>query len=295
MMTMNCSPVPPITTDIVSRLRDWEGRSELRSDDVTAAPARALAATLDCTDEFAKGDPLPPLWHWLHFLPSARQSEIGVDGHPKLGDFLPPVPLPRRMWAGGRLRWHAPVCLGDSLQRTSRIASVTHKSGRTGDLVFIVLQHEIARSGELLLTEEQDLVYRAPAQPGDPVHPPKAAPPEAVWSRELVPGPVLLFRYSALTFNGHRIHYDRPYATGAEGYPGLVVHGPLIATLLAELARGKRPDARVAAFSFKAVRPTSDLYPFRVCGQPAADGKTASLWAQDHEGALTMQAQIEFA
>jgi len=199
------------------------------------------------------------------------------------------------MWAGSRLQWHAPLQVGDAIQRTSRIASVAHKAGRTGDLVFVKVQHEVRRGSTPCISEEQDIVYRALAQPGDVSPAPEAAPTDAVWSREIVPDPVLLFRYSALTFNGHRIHYDRSYATEQEGYAGLVVHGPMIATLLVELARRERPGAQVAAFSFKAVRPTLDLHPFRVCGKPAADGKSAKLWAHDHEGWLTMQADIRFA
>lgn len=285
----------PLTPDVVANLRTWEGRSETLHDHAAAAPVRGLAATLDRQDaDPAAGSALPPLWHWLYFLPRAPQHEIGADGHPRLGGFLPPVPLPRRMWAGSRLQWHAPVRVEDALQRTTRIASVTHKAGRTGDLMFVVLRHEIASAGVLAITEEQDLVYRAPPQPGDPVPPPQRAPETAAWSREIVPDPVLLFRYSALTFNGHRIHYDRPYATEVEGYPGLVVHGPLLATLLVDLARRERPDARVTAFSFKAVRPTFDLHPFRVCGQPSADGSGAKLWVQDREGWLAMQADIQF-
>jgi 3-methylfumaryl-CoA hydratase len=286
---------PRITPEVLTQLRAWEGRSETLQDQATAAPLRGLAATLDRADpDPLAGDGVPALWHWLYFLPRAPQHEIGPDGHPRLGGFMPPVPLPRRMWAGGRLQWHAPVRVGEALQRSTRIVSLTHKTGRTGDLLFALLRHEITSGGVLAVTEEQDIVYRAPAQPGDPVPPPQAAPGDAAWSREIVADPVLLFRFSALTFNSHRIHYDRPYATGVEGYPGLVVHGPLIATLLVDLARRERPDARVTAFSFKAVRPTSDLHPFRVCGQPSADGTTAKLWAQDHEGWLTMQADIRF-
>lgn len=285
-----------ITPELLAHLRTWEGRSESFEEPATAAAVRALAATLDRDDDTpaSPGASLPALWHWLYFLPRAPQRDIGVDGHPRLGGFLPPVPLPRRMWAGGRLQWQAPLCVGQTLQRTTRIVSVTHKAGRSGDLVFLLLRHEIRSEGQLALTEEQDIVYRAPAQPGDPVPPPQAAPAEAEWSREIMPDPVLLMRFSALTFNGHRIHYDRPYATAVEGYPGLVVHGPLIATLLADLARRHRPEARVTGFSFRAVRPTTDLHPFRVCGVPAADGRSARLWAQDHEGWLTMQADIQF-
>ena len=284
-----------ITPELLAHLRTWEGRSETLRDDITAAPVRNLSATLDRDDPLpAAGTVLPPLWHWLYFLPSARQSEIGPDGHPRRGGFLPPVPLPRRMWAGGRLQWQAPLRVGEAVERTSRIASVTHKAGRTGDLVFVLVRHEVKNAQGVALTEEHDIVYRAAAQPGDPVPPPQAAPKDAAWSREIVPDDVLLFRYSALTFNGHRIHYDRKYVTEVEGYPGLIVHGPLIATLLADLARRQKPGAVLRSFSFKAIRPTFDLHPFRVCGQPTADGKGAQLWAQDHEGRLTMQAEAQF-
>jgi 3-methylfumaryl-CoA hydratase len=284
-----------LTPELLAQLRSWEGRSETLHDEVTAAPVRNLSATLDRDDPPpAAGTELPPLWHWLYFLPGHRQGELGPDGHARRGGFLPPVPLPRRMWAGGRLQWHAPLRVGEAVQRTSTIASVAHKPGRSGDLVFVVVRHALHNAQGPALTEEHDIVYRAAAQPGDPAPVPQAAPADAAWSREIVPDPVLLFRYSALTFNGHRIHYDRSYVTEVEGYPGLVVHGPLIATLLVDLARRERPGARFARFSFKAVRPTFDLHPFRVCGKPSADGCSAQLWAQDHEGWLTMQAEATF-
>ena len=285
-----------LTPELLSQLRSWEGRSETLHDEITAAPVRNLSATLDRDDPApAAGTALPPLWHWLYFLPSARQSELGPDGHPRRGGFLPPVPLPRRMWAGGRLQWDAPLRVGDKVERHSRIVSVNHKSGRSGDLVFVLVKHEVRNAAGLALTEEHDIVYRAAPRAGDPVPPPQPAPASAAWTREIVPDDVLLFRYSALTFNGHRIHYDRRYVTEVEGYPGLIVHGPLIATLLVDLARRQRPEARFRSFSFKAVRPTFDLHPFRVCGTPSADGKSAQLWAQDHEGWLTMQAEVQFA
>jgi 3-methylfumaryl-CoA hydratase len=240
---------------------------------------------------------LPQLWHWLYFLPLHRQSEIGTDGHPRRGGFLPPVPLPRRMWAGGRLTWakENPLAVGDAVRRFSRIESVSHKAGRTGDLLFVLVKHEVHNAKGLALTEEHDIVYRAAAQPGDPQPAPMASEESAAWQREIVPDDVLLFRYSALTFNGHRIHYDRRYVTEVEGYPGLVVHGPLIATLLTDLVRRHAPGAFMQRFEFKAVRPTFDLHPLRVNGQPSADGKAVRLWAQDHEGWLTMQATAELA
>ena len=287
-----------LDADTVAHLQAWVGRTETLTDELNAAPVRGLSATLDRDDPApGPGTVLPPLWHWLYFLPQHRQSEIGPDGHAKRGGFLPPVPLPRRMWAGGRLTWDAvnPLVVGDAVRRTSRIASVTHKAGRTGDLLFVLVRHEIANARGLSLTEEHDIVYRAVAQPGDPVPPPVAAEPGAAWQREIVPDDVLLFRYSALTFNGHRIHYDRRYVTQVEGYPGLIVHGPLIATLLVDLVRRHRPQAFVKGFQFKAVRPTFDLHPFRLNAQPSADGKTVRVWAQDHEGWLTMQGEVQLA
>lgn len=280
---------------LLARLGEWVGRTESHSDDITAAPPRALAATLNRDDPLpGPGTPLPPLWHWLYFLPTHRASEIGEDGHARRGGFLPPVPLPRRMWAGGRLQWEPanPLRVGDAARRVSRIASVKHKSGRSGDLVFVTVVHELHNAQGLALTEEHDIVYRDAPQPGETAPPPTAAPQDATWQRALTPDEVLLFRYSALTFNGHRIHYDRRYVTEAEGYPGLVVHGPLIATLLLDLLR-QHAGKPVRRFEFKALRPTFDGRLMRVNGQPAADSKTISLWAQDHEGWLTMQASAE--
>ena len=283
----------------LTHLQSWVGKTETILDDITAAPVRALSATLDRDDSapVAGSTVLPPLWHWLYFLPKQRQSEIGPDGHPKRGGFLPPVPLPRRMWAGGRLRWLSenPLLVGQAVRRASSIASVTHKAGRTGDLLFVLVRHEVHNAKGLALIEEHDIVYRAAAQPTDPVPPPVAAEQGAAWRREIVPDDVLLFRYSALTFNGHRIHYDRRYVTEVEGYPGLIVHGPLIATLLVDLLRRHTNDAFVKSFNFKAMRPTFDLHPLRLNGQPSADGKTVQLWAQDHEGWLTMQGTAELA
>lgn len=284
----------------LTKLQSWQARSETMSDIITAAPLRALSATLDRDDPAPEdGSAVPALWHWLYFLPHARQSEIGPDGHARRGGFLPPVPLPRRMWAGGRLRWEAgnPLRVGQQVQRVSTIRSVQHKSGRSGELLFVLVEHCFSNQDGLALTEEHDIVYRAAARPGDPVPPPQQPPlaGQAAWSRSIVPDDVLLFRYSALTFNGHRIHYDRRYVTQVEGYPGLIVHGPLIATLLLDLLRRQVQGARVVAFDFKALRPTFDLHPFSVHGKPREDGRTIDLWAQDHEGLLTMHATATVA
>jgi 3-methylfumaryl-CoA hydratase len=276
-----------------AELRAWVGRSETVRDQIGATPVAALTATLDHpAAPVVPGTPLPPLWHWLYFLPMHRQSEIGTDGHAQRGGFLPPVPLPRRMWAGSQFEFRAPIRVGDAVERTSTIADVSVKEGRTGRLVFVKVRHELRCNGaaEPALLEFHDIVYREAKQPGDVEPPPQPAPEGAVWHRELVPDDVLLFRYSALTFNGHRIHYDRRYVTTVEGYPGLIVHGPLIATLLLDLLRRQAPDADVASFRFKAVRPTFDLHPFSVNGAPQADGTTIRLWATDHDGWLTMDA-----
>ncbi|MFL6697874.1 MAG: MaoC family dehydratase N-terminal domain-containing protein, partial [Vitreoscilla sp.] len=217
-------------------LRGWVGKRETHTDVITAAPIAALAATLDRDDASADAQ-LPPLHHWLYFLPVAPMRQIGDDGHPARGGFLPPVPLPRRMWAAGRLQFHGPLRVGETVTRSSEITDVQAKDGKSGPLVFVTLRHELASGGALAVTEEQDIVYRGHPLAGSAPPAMKPAPLEAAWRREIHPDPVLLFRYSALTFNGHRIHYDRPYATGIEGYPGLVVHGPLLATLLADLVR----------------------------------------------------------
>ncbi len=277
-----------------SDLRRWIGKTESATDTVTATPYAALAATLDYPVERpAPGTPLPPLWHWLYFLPLYRQSDGGADGHAERGGFLPPVSLPRRMWAGSQFEFARPLCVGDQITRRSIIADVTEKSGRTGPLVFVKVRHEIHRAGDAApaLVEFHDLVYRESPIAGAAASPPAAAPTTPMWERTITPDPVLLFRYSALTYNSHRIHYDRRYVTEVEGYPGLVVHGPLIATLLLDLLRRKMPDAEVARFEFKAVRPLFDLHAFSVCGTTGA-GKTVQLWARDHEGWLTMDATV---
>jgi 3-methylfumaryl-CoA hydratase len=286
-----------MTSSAAPDLKAWIGRSETVGDVAAATPYAALSSTLDFPGTQsglrpAHGTELPPLWHWLYFLPLPLQSEIGPDGHPKRGGFMPPVPQPRRMWAGSDFVFHDTLRIGDALQRTSTIFDINEKSGRTGKLVFVKVRHEIRRNGsaDVALTEHHNIVYRDAPQPGDVAPPPQAAAAEYAWERRIVPDDVLLFRYSALTFNGHRIHYDRKYVTEVEGYPGLIVHGPLIATLLMDLLRRHQPDARVRRFEFKAVRPTFDTNPFSVHGQPSADGKSVQLWGRDHEGWLTMDA-----
>jgi 3-methylfumaryl-CoA hydratase len=280
----------------ISYLEKWIGKTETVTDQVTPTPIAALRATLDIEAPRPKpGDPVPPLWHWMYFLSIHKLSELDPDGHAKLGGFLPPIPLPRRMWAGGRFEFRRPLRVGETYTRTSRIVDVKQKEGRTGTLVFVFVRHEIGNAEGIALTEEQDLVYRAEAKPGDPAPLPRPAPAGAAWERVVKPEDVLLFRYSALTFNGHRIHYDRRFATETEGYPGLVVHGPLIATLLLDLLRRHMPEARVTKFEFRSVCPLFDTASFSLHGKPESDGKTISLWASDPDGDLAMLALARVA
>lgn len=281
-------------------LRGWIGRSETRRDVARNPPALALAATLDRADLAQRlqspGAALPPGWHWLYFLPNEPQSALGPDGHAARGGFLPPVALPRRMWAGSRLEFRAPIAFDAPLERVSTIAGVVRKSGRSGALVIVTVRHEIGAAGTLAVTDEHDIVYREAPPPGDTAAKP-AAPAEparmAGFRRTIVPDPVLLFRYSALTFNGHRIHYDWRYATEVEGYPGLVVHGPLQATLLLDLLDRELPAARVTRFAFRALAPLFDNAPFDVCG--AREGPAVRLWTHAPDGRVAMDATAELA
>jgi 3-methylfumaryl-CoA hydratase len=275
----------------IAQLEEWIGKTETATDLVSPTPLAALSATLDRDDPAPRpGDPLPPAWHWLFFLPLHRQSELAQDGHARLGGFLPPVPLPRRMWAGNHMEIHRPLRVGETITRTSRIASVKYKEGRTGPLVFVLVRHEIANESGLAITEEHDIAYRDHARPGEISPEPPVAPAEAAWERTISPNDVLLFRYSALTFNGHRIHYDRRYAIEVEGYPGLVVHGPLIATLLLDALRRNVPEAHVARVEFRAVSPLFDTAPFAVsCARQ--DKHTVRMWARNANGGLAMDAR----
>ena len=286
----------PSTATSSDHLRQWIGRTEQREDAITAAPLAGFIAMLDRADDVvpAIGSALPPLAHWLYFLPQALQRDIGADGHPNRGGFLPPVPLPRRMWAGGRLSFEHALRVGDTATRRSTIASVATKEGRSGTLVFVTVAHEISHARGIALREEHDIVYRDNPRPGAAAPTPALARSDEDFGRSIRPDPVLLFRYSALTFNGHRIHYDRDYVTRVEGYPGLVVHGPLIATLLLDLVRREMPNAVIASFEFKAASPLFDIDSFGVCGKRETDGSVA-LWARNHLGQLAMTARAVLA
>jgi 3-methylfumaryl-CoA hydratase len=278
----------------ITHLNQWIGRSEARDERLSPFPSNALAATLNRGDPpYADGMDLPPLWHWLHFLPISALNEAGPDGHPARGGFLPPVPLPRRMWAGSRLSFLKPLLIGETCHRISTVTKVEHKTGKSGDLVFVTVRHEIAGENGPAIEEEHDIVYRGMATSDAAAPLPVVAPVGADWAFPVTPDPVLLFRYSALTFNSHRIHYDLDYVTKEEGYSGLIVHGPLIATLLLDGLRRARPETRVERFSFRAIAPTFHIDPFTVRGQVMTSG-SARLWAEKR-GELTMDGAAEFA
>jgi 3-methylfumaryl-CoA hydratase len=270
----------------------WIGRTERCSDDITARPLLAYAATLDRDDPAPQpGEPLPPGTHWLFFLPASRQSDLSPDGHAERGGFLPPVALPRRMWAGGRLMFHDALQVGDRAERVSTIKAVTERRGRSGRLCFVLVEHRISTARGLAIVEEHDIVYReGPASGAANASVPRTAPPgESVWHRTIVPDDVLLFRYSALTFNAHRIHYDRRYVTQVEGYPGLVVHGPLQATLLLDLMRRERAEARLREFAYRALAPLFDTDRFTLNGRPRGSG-FAELWTAGPDGSPAVSA-----
>ena len=279
------------TTDL-DRFTQWIGRTETRHDVASPAPLASLSALLDRDDPQPRsGDIAPPLAHWLYFLPNYRNSDAGEDGHVARGGLLPEMPLPRRMWAGSRLEFVKPLRVGSEIERLSTIRDVKVKSGRSGALVFVTVHHEVRDAMGTVLTDEHDIVFRGP---GTLANAPQPAPAQAPWQREIRPDPLLLFRYSAVTFNGHRIHYDHPYVTKVEGYPGLVVHGPLIATLLVDLLRRNKPGVHLRKYAFRALRPLYDTAPFHTCGAPDEAARTAKLWTRDAEGAMTMDATAEW-
>jgi 3-methylfumaryl-CoA hydratase len=277
------------------RLRAWVGRKESKADTVTPWPVVGLTATLDRNDPApGPGDAIPPGWHWLYFLEARPVSELGQDGHPRVGGFLPATGLPRRMWAGGRIDFRRPLRIGDAIRRDSEIVSIEPKEGRSGKLVFVTVRHTVSAAGEIAVVEEHDIVYREAAKPGDPVPTPRPAPRDASWRRELTADPVMLFRYSALTFIGHRIHYDLDYCRQVEGYPGLVVHGPLQTLLILDLCR--RSDPRpVRRLDYRALHPVFHFERFSVNGTPTPDGAKAQLWTANAAGDIAMQATACFA
>jgi 3-methylfumaryl-CoA hydratase len=284
-------------------LRQWIGKQQTEHDTITAAPLRMMRATLNWPESDTQAltkMPLPALWHWLFFLPSPQQSSLGPDGHAQRGGFLPPVPLPRRMWAAGQFEFFKDLYLGDAITRTSTIDDVSVKTGRSGALCFVRVRHEVSSVQGLALREFHDIVYR-PAPDTSAANATEAqsqarfeTAPSAQHSETIVPSDTLLFRYSALTFNAHRIHYDRRYVTEVEGYPGLIVHGPLMATLLANKVQALNPQHKLSRFEFRALKPVFDLQPFDVCAaavERTGENAEQTLWIKDFEGHVNLRAR----
>jgi len=276
----------------IDHLRQWIGRSEEREEVAAPAPFERLAALLDYPAPPWPAGQAPPLGRWLAFLPGAPQSQLGEDGHARLGGFLPPIPLPRRMWAGSRVEQRQPLRLMTPLCQTTTVADVALKQGGSGAFIRLTLRYEVYEGQDLSLREHQDLIYRPAA--GPPREAPPAAPPppapDSDYQRAISPDPTLLFRFSALTYNAHRIHYDREFARNVEGYPGLVVHGPLQAMLLIDLYQRQHPSATIARFTCRAQRPLFEEAPFTLKGRATEDG--AALWTEDADGFVCMEASV---
>jgi len=273
----------------------WIGRTRRVTGDIAAFPVNALAATLGHASAGATdGTPVPPLWHWLYFLPLLRPEQTRHDGHALGDDFMPPIALPRRVWAGSTFFWKAgnPLRVGERVTRLSRIESITPKPGRSGELVFVKVVHEFHNPRGVSLINEHLTAYRgAPKESSSGDADAGRADTQAPWHRQLVPDAVLLFRFSALMFNAHRIHYDQPYATEQERYPALLVQGPLLAVLLLDLLQREAPRAALRSLEVKALRPAFVDRPLHLRGRP--DGRSVHLWAADDEGRTTMSAKAE--
>ena len=282
--------------------QDWLGRSEEAFDTITASPLARFNATLDRDDPKPQhNDPLRPGAHWLYFLPTTHQSELGPNGNPQVGDFLPPIDLPRRMWAGGKLTFHQDLKVGERAKKISTVASITPKEGRSGRLMFVTVRYDHFGESGLALSENHNIVYREAAQPGAAKAAPKAGnktqktPGNAVWRQEILPDPRLLFRFSALMFGAARIHYDHRYVTETEGYPGLIVNARMVLVMLLELCGREWPGKSMTSFTYRCL---STLYcnsPFSIEGEPAADGKSVKLWALNDQGGIAIDAEATFS
>lgn len=286
---------------MMNNFEAWIGKKETYQDICNDKPIAMMQAVLD-----QYGQPmneLPLLFHWLYFLPVTNQSDLAEDGHPKKGNFLPPIPFPKRMWAGGRLKFHTPIRVDQQLRRESEIMKIEFKQGRSGDLYFVTVQHSIYADDKLAIVEEHDIVYReansnlkntASTQTENKNVSEKStlSPRSFSYKKSFPITTTTLFRYSALTFNGHKIHYDRKYCTEVEGYPGLVVHGPLLATLLLHVLTQEYPNKQVDSFEFRAVKPVFDFNEFYVCGDIQSDN--GELWIEHIDGQTAMQASVNF-
>lgn len=279
-------------------LKQHIGRRQVSTDVATAVPANLLRLALSRPEpELRTGDALPPGWHGLYFLPQYAPHELRPDGTPMDAGVIPPMPLPRRMFAGERFRFHRPIRIGDALTRETELTDIAVKSGGTGTLVFATVVNRISTPAGLALEEERRTAFREPVKAGERNVAPRRedAPADVPWRRRIEPNPILLFRFSALTFNSHRIHYDRPWAMDVEGYPGLLVHGPLTSTLLIDFARDENPGRTVVSYTTQARAPLFDTAGFELRGRPAADGHGCELWAVTPEGTVAMSAQAELA
>lgn len=273
-------------------LKKWIGKQETVTDVINPTPARLMQAVVGNTVDISLGAELPPLWHWLYFLSAQLQDQLGRDGHPKLGGFLPPVDLPRRMWAGGRFKFERPLRFGETVTKKSTIISIELKDGRSGPLCFVTVTHSFYVNNTFCFSEEHDIVYREDPSP-NAAKPTAVMPPSgATWEITISPDPVMLFRYSALTFNGHRIHYDRQYCREVENYPDLVFHGPLTATLLIGSVFERSSGQYAQSFRFRAIAPLFDTQPFQI--KSKTSGEEVTVWAETPDGALAMQATVEF-
>ena len=279
-------------------LKAHVGRRESAIDTVTAAPANLLRLTFGRDEpEFQPGDVLPSGWQCLYFLPRFTPDALRLDGSPRDTGVVPPMPLPRRMFAGERFRFHRSIRIGDSVRRETELTDISVKSGSTGTLVFATVVQRIFTPEGLAIEEERRTVFREEVKAGERNQAPRreTAPGDVPWRRSITPDPVLLFRFSALTFNSHRIHYDRPWAMEREGYPALVVHGPLTSTLLINFAGDHTKGRAVVSYETQARAPLFDTAPFELRGRPAADGHAAELWAVTPEGTVAMSARAELA
>lgn len=284
----------------IDEVNEWIGKQQEVGATVLVDTANLMNATLSRDPDFVAGDALPPAWHWLYFHEAVRGDALGVEGHAELGGFMPPISFavdasgdpvpPRRMWAGGSIEFVRPIPLGSQATKVSTVRSITPKEGRSGKLCFVVVAHEIRVEGETCLREEQTIVYREAVSGEGGTVQAKPAPQNADFSSQYTPTPAMLFRYSALTFNAHRIHYDVDFCRQHEGYPDLVVHGPLTATLLLDLFQRNHPQAQITHFTYRGLSPLFHPHPFTANGMAAGD-----LWAANHEDGLAMSATVQVA
>lgn len=275
-------------------LSKWVGRKRSERDTVAPNQARAMAATLDLDpDAFRKGAMLPEFWHWIYFTHPVRRSRLGEDGHELRGDFMPPVQLPRRMWAGGRLRFLRPIVIGANIDRTSEIISIDEKHGRSGALVMTTVRHIISDVDGPCVEEEQDIVYCEIPQPDELPRQQASLPADVQWRETFLPDAVALFRYSALMFNAHRIHFDYPFTTEVEGYRGLLVHGPLTATLLLEAAK-RNVQRELVSFRYRGLAPLFNDELITLAGRNTKHEDETELWAADPNGVIAMRGAISW-